>query len=297
MKKLMFALVAAGAAAVMGDAIESQNVVGYNTVGMTTRAAKATYNMMAVPFTGTSTGFRLNYDLSVANATGSTSSETSDLIQIWDPTAGGGAGGYEQWYYYYDSNDKPIAEGGWNGWWDYLTGEHAFEEAGYHPEGLEAGATFWYLAYNSAATPSMTVSGQVLDTASKGIDFYKGKYNMVTCPYPIRLKLNDATQVEWTKCTGSASTETSDLIQIWDPTAGGGQGGYEQWYYYYDSKDKPIAEGGWNGWWDYLTAEHAFEEEGYHPNGLDVGKPFWYKAAGTYSVSDTGLITFFSPVE
>ena len=29
MKKLMFALVAAGAAAVMGDAIESQNIVGY----------------------------------------------------------------------------------------------------------------------------------------------------------------------------------------------------------------------------------------------------------------------------
>lgn len=154
MKKLMFGLTAA--VAVGAIAVESANVVGYNTTAMTANAGKNTYNMMGVPFTGTTTGFRLNYDLVVANATGSTDRNTADQIQIWDPTAFGGAGGYENWYYYYDDGDTPIAQGGYNGWWDYDTAEHAFEE--YHATGLDVGTTFWYKA---AGTYSASDKGSI----------------------------------------------------------------------------------------------------------------------------------------
>ena len=261
MKKLMFAAVAAAGLGLFADGIESANVVGYTSDTITAKK----FNMVCVPFEGTDgDGFKLNQCLAGVNLIGSDDASTSDLIQIWDATLGG----YENWFYY-DVGDE------WTGWWDELTALSLFEDV--YPNGLPAGSAFWYKS-NAAATQNgtATLSGQVLDTATATFEVLRGKFNMVADAYPVALKLNDSNQVAWTGATGSDDASTSDLIQIWDATLGG----YENWFYY-DVGDE------WTGWWDELTALSLFEDV--YPDGLAVGKPFWYKA---YAGSGTFDITF-----
>ena len=78
MKKLMFALVAAGAAAVMGDAIESANIVGYQGVSKGS-VAQPMFGFTFVPVDG-ATSNKLG-DVAVNGMRGGT-----DFIQVINPT-------------------------------------------------------------------------------------------------------------------------------------------------------------------------------------------------------------------
>ena len=258
MKKLMFGLSVAVAAGAM--AIESANVVGYNTDTIT--AMK--FSMLAVPFESTNDdGYKLNECLAGINLTGTEEASTADQIQFWNAASGT----YENWFYY-DAGDE------WTGWWDVITGNSLFEDV--YPNGLPAGTAFWYKSAATAANNgTATVSGQVPDAATVDFEILRGKFNMVASAYPVALKLNDANQVVWTGATGSEEASTSDQIQIWDATTGT----YENWFYY-DAGDE------WTGWWDVITGNSLFEDV--YPNGLAIGKPFWYKAyAGTGSFDIT----------
>ena len=259
MKEIMCGL--AAMAAIGAFAVESANTVGYNSD--TIMATK--FNMVSVPFESTNgDGFKINECLSGVNLTGTASATTSDLIQIWDAATGA----YENWYYYF-ANDE------YTGWWDEATAMKMFEDQ--YPNGLPAGTAFWYKsAAGAAQTGTATLSGQVPDAASVDLEILKGKFNMVAYPYPVAFKLNDTTKVSWANATGTASSTTSDLIQIWDAATGS----YENWYYYFANDE-------YTGWWDEATAMKMFEDV--YPNGLAVGKPFWYKAAGTTGTFD---ITF-----
>ena len=260
MKKLMIA--AAVAAVGLGaSALESANVVGYNTDTIT--ATK--FNMMAVPFESTDgDGFKLNQCLTGVNLVGAELSDNADKIQIWDATTGA----YENWFYY-DVGDE------WTGWWDEGTGLSLFEDV--YPAGLPAGSAFWYKSVATAtANGTATYSGQVPEAATVDFEILRGKFNMVADAYPVALKLDDANQVLWTGATGAELSDNADKIQIWDATTGA----YENWFYY-DVGDE------WTGWWDEGTGLSLFEDV--YPNGLAVGKPFWYKAVGTTGAFD---ITF-----
>ena len=260
MKTVMFAAAVAAAGGLM--AIESANVVGYNTDTITAKK----FNMVSVPFEGTDgKGFKLNQCLSGVDLTGTDNPATADLIQIWDPATGA----YESWYYY-EAGDE------WTGWWDFITATKLFEDV--YPNGLPAGSAFWYKSAASAAkNGSVVVAGQVPTAASVDVEVLKGKFNMVAYPYPVAFKLNDTTKVSWANAHGTADPSTADLIQIWDAATGA----YENWYYY-EAGDE------WTGWWDFITATKLFEDV--YPNGLPVGKPFWYKAAagtGSFDVTFT----------
>ena len=86
MKKLMFALVAAGAAAFMAKGeIESANVVGYTTV---TFAAGDRYVICGIPFDNTADAEGLSIQDLVPDPlnngwTGGTSINNADTIQFW----------------------------------------------------------------------------------------------------------------------------------------------------------------------------------------------------------------------
>ena len=259
MKKLMFGMAVAAAGLAFG--LESANVVGYNSDTIT----KTKFNMVCVPFEGTDgDGYKLNHCISGANLVGTGDPATADQIQFWNATLGG----YENWYYY-DNNDE------YTGWWDENTGLTLFETA--YPNGLPAGTAFWYKsAAGAAANGTLTVSGQVYDGADADVEILKGKFNMVANPYPKALKLNDSTAVSWAYATGTGDPTTADQVQIWNATLGG----YENWYYYNVGDE-------YTGWWDENTGLTLFETA--YPNGLPVGKPFWYKAAGSTGTFD---ITF-----
>ena len=258
MKKLMFGLSVAVAAGAM--AIESANVVGFNTDTITAKK----FNMVSVPFESTNgDGFKLNECLSGVNLTGTDNPATADLIQIWDAASGT----YDNWYYY-DANDE------YTGWWDEISASKMFEDQ--YPNGLPAGTAFWYKsAAGAAQNGTMTVAGQVPEATTVDFELLRGKFNMVASAYPVALKLNDADQVVWTGANGTDNPATADLIQIWDAASGT----YDNWYYY-DANDE------YTGWWDEISASKMFEDQ--YPNGLAVGQPFWYKAAaGTGSFEIT----------
>ena len=128
MKKVMFAAAVAAAGGLM--AIESANVVGYNTDTITAKK----FNMVSVPFEGTDgKGFKLNQCLSGVDLTGTASPTTADLIEIWDAATGA----YEDWYYY-NAGDE------YTGWWDVITQTKMFEDV--YTTGLPVGKPFWYKA-------------------------------------------------------------------------------------------------------------------------------------------------------
>ena len=249
MKRLMFA--AAVAAGMGAFALESANIVGFNTDTIT--ATK--FNMVSVPFEGTDgNGFKINDCLSGLNLVGTDSAFTADQIQIWDAATGA----YDNWYYY-NNNDQ------YTGWWDVKTGEKLFESV--YPNGLPAGSAFWYKSAAAATqNGSVTVADQVPEAEAVDVEILKGKFNMVAYPWPMGFKLNDANAVSWAGATGTDSAFTADQIQIWDAATGA----YENWYYY-NNNDQ------YTGWWDVKTGEKLFESV--YPNGLPAGKPFWYKAA------------------
>ena len=251
MKKVMFAAAVAAAGGLM--AIESANVVGYNTDTITAKK----FNMVSVPFEGTDgKGFKLDQCLSGVDLTGTDSYMTADQIQFWDAATGA----YENWYYY-EAGDE------YTGWWDVITQTKMFEDQ--YPNGLPAGTAFWYKSAAAAAkNGSVVVAGQVPTVASVDFEILPGKFNMVANAYPVALKLNDSTQVDWKNSHGTDSYMTADQIQIWDAATGA----YENWYYY-NAGDE------YTGWWDVITQTKMFEDV--YPNGLPVGKPFWYKAAAT----------------
>ena len=104
------------------------------------------------------------------------------------------------------------------------------------------------------------------------------KFNMVCVPFEGTdgdgFKLNQC--LAGVNLVGSDEAAMSDQIQIWDAATGT----YDNWFYY-DVGDE------WTGWWDVITELSLFEDV--YPNGLAVGKPFWYKA---YTGSGTFDITF-----
>ena len=259
MKKIMCGL--AAIAAIGAFAVESANTVGYNTDTIT--ATK--FNMVCVPFEGTDgDGFKLNQCLAGVNLVGAAVPTGADKIQIWDAATGA----YDNWFYYFNNDE-------WTGWWDEGTQNLLFEDV--YPNGLPAGTAFWYKSdANAANNGSVTLSGQVPAATTVDFEVLRGKFNMVADAYPVALKLNDSNQVVWTGATGAAVPTGADLIQIWDATTGA----YENWFYYFNNDE-------WTGWWDEGTQNLLFEDV--YPNGLPVGKPFWYKAAGASGSFD---ITF-----
>ena len=98
MKKLMFALVAAGAAAVMGDAIESQNIVGYQDV------SKGAVKQPMFGFTFTPVSGAATVKLGAVTAKGMIGG--SDIIQVINPTTLGMTTAYT---YYSDAQARAEA--------------------------------------------------------------------------------------------------------------------------------------------------------------------------------------------
>ena len=160
MKKLMFALVAAGAAAVMADAIESQNIVGYTTKD----APKATFRLAAISFEGASDGSLNLNDLvnpgvaKVAADGGEAFLATAPQIQVQKAD-----GDYDIYYYIsdamyiagYDESEDPIVEtkAGWADMFGILATPEYYEASLADGPGVASAAYgFWAKGVSKAFT-------------------------------------------------------------------------------------------------------------------------------------------------
>ena len=294
MKKLMFATALAAAMTGLAD-VTSANVVGYTEQAL----VNGRYNFVAVPLgsVGKDGMWNLNDNVQGKNLKGTENDMTtedkliSDQIQIWDPIFGSD-GGYTDLYYYF-SESPDLAE--FNGWYGY-----GYEKVGVdiYPDGFPTGAGMWLLKRDEGKEAAIIPSGEVPTDPTIVKRLYKSRYNQLSNPFPVRLNLNDATQVEWTDSFGTEQDTTteeklsSDQIQVWDPNFGT-DGGYTDLYYYHsDSPD--LAE--FNGWYGY-----GYEKVGVdiYPNGFDIGQQFWYLPRGEFSTDEDKMcaITFFNPIK
>ena len=251
MKKVAFC---AAAAAMCGSllAVESANIVGYNTTELT----KGNYNTMTVQFGNVGTGtFSLN-DIKTDNMTAGESSDDADLVQFWNPATSA----YEAYYLY----SGPDAD---DGWYNFETDE-SFDDD--YPAGKPAGTAFWYIARGTGTGTGLT-SGEVESADDVTVTLTKGNYNLVACAYPVALDLN---AMVCTGLTAGESSDDADLIQFWNPTTSA----YEAYYLY----SGPDAD---DGWYNFETDE-AFADD--YPDGKPAGTAFWYIARGT----GTGTIKF-----
>ena len=217
------------------------------------------------------TGFMLNEDMTVDGVKGGDNVNVADQIQFWTFNESG-VGIYQTFYYYDDGSDVG---------WSFNGGEDPYFEEMY-PNGLEAGTGFWYLATKDERVRKITFAGGVNMAAYIDKEIVGGKYNFFGNPYPVNLKLNDASQVKWEGVKGGDNVNVADQIQFWTFT-NEGVGTYETFYYYDDGSDVG---------WSYNGGEDPYFEEMY-PNGAAVGTPFWYLAkpgTGKYA-------RFYSPIK
>ena len=194
MKKLMFALVAAGAAAVMAEEIASENIVGY-----TTKTIPATqYLMLAVQFDNTD-GTAMNADeafqLDKAPASWVDPEKDDECIAGWYTNApclkiplGMVDQGYRDLYYtcnacYEESTDVWKGKQGWADMSGMLVEAPA----------LLAGYGVWIKAANEPVT--VTIAGGV--KASSADTFSGGAgYNLLRLPYPVTINAGDS-NIDW----------------------------------------------------------------------------------------------------
>ena len=255
-------------AAVGAFAVESQNIVGYVNEGVT----KGNFNALGVPFTSADgTGFQLN-SITGDGLYSDGTFDGSDQIWIWNPLTST----YDMWYYYTDSTHV------WDGWYDQVTGEIPFADR--YPNGLEPGASVWFVSHANSTGGTATFPGAVEGADTYTVTVNQGNFNLFANPFPVAFKFNDS-QVDWSEAFSDGTFDGSDQIWIWNPATST----YDMWYYYTDSTHV------WDGWYDQVTGEIPFEDK--YPEGLPAGSPVWYVAKGTVGAENTFDVTFTNPIK
>ena len=269
MKKLMFALIATSVAAVMGETIESANVVGYNT-----GAIESKYQVFGVNFTkADGTNYKID-DLFTYDSTKMTAAHAfsdGDQIQIADE-----AGSYVNYYLLDGYNGK-----GKNYNAEYV-GKWAVQGKNV-PADTEVppGTVFWYVRKDATlgALP-VTFSGAVANLGATTNLPVVAKYRLIGNPYSAPLYLNQHITVSGG--TQAHAFSDGDQIQVCDST-----GSYAN-YYLLD---------GYNGKGKNYNAEYVGKWASQGKNvpdadaNIPVGKGAWYVRKDTTDSTFTVTLT------
>ena len=257
MKKLMIA----AAAAVCGSvfALESANIVGYNSV----KVKGGKMNLLTVSFetVGNEAGKATLKDVMSRDGLVSYSEDgetAGDYIDTWDMENGN----WGKTYYYVNQPSWNEGEIDYTDTWmdaDFVPG---------NPE-MVSGSSFW-LFHNGEDIDALTFAGQVA-AGSKAYTLTGGKMNLCGNPLPVVLNLADKNQVSVANATSySEDGETAgDYVDTWDLTIGN----WGKTYYY-------VNQPSWNeGGVDYTD---TWMDADFVPSATDiqVGSGFWYYAVG-----------------
>ena len=260
--------IAAASLSTFATGIESANVVGYTT--STLEAGK--YSLISLPFAGVDGGNQKLTEAMSGSWFGGETNADGDNLRVWNPADQS----YTVYYYYTDDTHE------WDGWYD-VGGAYYFDDCAENAEGLEAGWTAWYQSRGTTA-PTVTMAGAVESADDVSVTVYGGVYTLLANPFPVRMKLNDATQVNWGAAKGGETNADGDNIRVWTAA----DQSYTIYYYYTDDSHE------WDGWYD-VGGAYYFEDvpETDNANGLQVGEVFWYQSRDAKGTNHT--ITFFNP--
>lgn len=195
-------------------------------------------DLTALGVEGTNVVFKIRPNWSLATLFGATnsagfgagSSTTADLILIYNPNLGGGAGGYDTFFY----SSGGIPGVGWR-----QTGQGSADKKD-APIALDEALIIKRL---QSADLNVTVSGAVklgntITTVFTGANFIGNVYpggvmtlgNTDLGQNPPRYSSGLYTGSNTTGVKAGSST-TADLILVYNPTLGGGAGGYDTYFY------------------------------------------------------------------
>ncbi len=210
MKKLMLAAAALAACTAMADGIESENIVGYNTITI-----RPGWNMFSVNFKDPSNvnGIAIQ-DLFPGEAMAAKGAKTgggagsADSIQIYDAsnTANPYANTYVLWYTSKGTNTKNN--------YKWVKGSAATTDT------MKNGTAFWYKSLGTESF-DVTISGEVDLTPSKDITLLPG-WNMIGSPFAANFNPNSLGTEYWKdlidagKAKAGGGAGSADSIQIYD---------------------------------------------------------------------------------
>jgi len=294
MKKLMIAASAALCAAV-SMAVESANVVGYNTV--TLKAQKMA--MIGVPFEGVGTAGGISVqDLVATNGlTAAAAVANADQLWYYDPNE---AGGYIK-LYLYDSTLTSSAALQRKGKWLCAAKptDTSWGTAGnaVSTKILTPGMGLWLVRKDASTPLTLTFAGSVVvsEAGTKDIAIREGM-NMIAGSFTTDFALNNVasgaseTDVDWLKkgCVGAAAIANADQIWFYDADE---SGGYVKTFLYDSTLTSSAAVQRKNHWltgakptdttWG--TAGNAIT-----PKKIPAGRGFWYirkSGAGAFTLT------------
>jgi len=236
MKKLVTAF--ALCAAMSALAVDSQNIVGYNTITL-----KPGFNMIGVQFqvVGGTAASDIAVDdfISKANLTAG-APDTGDNIYVFSN------GDYLPTYYLWDDGS------GGKSWWK-------FNDDPTLP--LKNGDALWYLS-RATTNVTATAAGQVGSSATT-VNIKAGAFNMLCNPFPVTINLND--MANWAATTGAiaGAPDTGDNVYVFTngdylPTYylwSDGSGG-KSWWKFNDDPTVDLTPG--QGFWYYSRAVSDF---------------------------------------
>ena len=288
MKKLMFAVSAALCATVGFSDVTSANVVGYvnaDTMSTVVDQNKKAFTLMGIPFRGlNATGNISLNDLVFSDAKFNrsptpVSGNVPDQIWLWVDT-GKGVWNYKQFYF----KGTSLAAAAW-----YDVGNTTVSFDSLYPNGIPAGTGFWFCRDTPATPITMTASGEV-SSIDRDVTIMRGKFQFVSCPFPMRLKLNDKTMLDASKCAFNRSPTpvsgtTPDQIWLW-VDLGNGNWNYKQFYF----KGTSAAAAAW-----YDVGNTTVSFDSLYPDGIPLCAGFWFYSSEKNSGEDY-TITFKSPI-
>jgi len=280
MKKLMFGM--AAALALCGMAIESSNIVGYQTKAV--EAGK--FYILGVQFEGV--GVEADVNKIVSGFTGGSLLEDDDFTktapQIQIPNA---RGTYDVYYYLKDGwYDNGTEDGDFKPGWCDLNGVIAGDAESTLTGLLEAGVAMW--VKDVQAAESFQTAGQVPSDDRIEVTA-PANFSLRANAFPQAFNLNDETQVEYSGLTaGDLLDEDTDFTkvasQIQVPNA---KGTYDVYYYLSNGwYNNGTEDGDFKPGWCDLNGVIAGDAESTLTGEVSAGQGFWTKGvAAPFTIS------------
>jgi len=240
MKKVMFA--AAVAATGLAFGIESANTVGYQTV----TCQPNTWYLLGAQFQNTAGTSMTIQEFLQGAYTATSDNDTAPEIQMWNGSI------YTHYYFRDFAYDEDFNE--YENVWTDMGGD-------YTELAINPGDGVWFKHKGSSAV-TITIAGQVLETASETTTVPANQWKCLSNPYPEALALNGE-KANWTSIlTATSDNDTAPEIQMWNGSI----------YTHYYFRDFAYDE-------DFNEFQNVWTDMGgdYTTYSIPAGEGFWIK--------------------
>ena len=265
MKKLMIAATAALCAAVgfadgIGGGIQSQNIVGYNTVTL-----KPGYNMLALNFQSVSEAAK---EISIQDMIpGKTeglkagaNAGSGDNILVYNPETSD----YTYYFLYKNARKEDAKDYNW-----------CSMDSGYPiaDKTFKNGDAFWYLSQGKEDV-SISIAGAVAIDTSSTIEIVQG-YNMIANAFPVNFNPNALGVEYWKKAvdagaSAGANAGSGDNILVYNPETNG----YTYYFLYKNARKEDAKDYKW------CSMDSGYPDIDPSAECVPVGKGVWYLHQG-----------------